>query len=113
MGLSIVLVVSALVVVVAGQAMLANGQVRMTAIQHQLTLEQTTHRQNELQVARLEPPRRIVSVATGRLGMVNGPVTELSYVPLNVPLATPKITPAPPSPSTAGPSSPSTTASTP
>jgi hypothetical protein len=115
MGLSIVLVVCALVVVVAGQAMLANGQVRLTSIQHELALEQSTHRQNELQVARLETGGRIVKVATDRLGMVNVPVTELPYVSLDVPLPTPKLTPPPVTAPTSGAdsSSNSTTASTP
>jgi hypothetical protein len=92
--LSIVLVVGALLVVVVGQAMLASGQVRMSAVQHELSLEQASHRQKELAVAGLEAPARIISDATSS-GMVHPTVTELPYVSLTTPLATPHVTPAP------------------
>ncbi len=88
--------VAALLAVVAGQAYLANGQVRLAALQHQLTLEQSVHRQAELAAASLETPSRIVSVATGQLQMIRpATVVELPYVSLSVPLPTPKVTPAP------------------
>jgi cell division protein FtsL len=94
--LAVSLVVGALLVVVAGHALLADGQVRMAAIQHQLTLEQSTHRQAELQVSQLETPSRIVSAALGTLHMVHPPaVIQIPYVRLTSPLATPKVTPAP------------------
>lgn len=94
--LSVSLVVGALLVVVAGHALLADGQVRMAAIQHQLTLEQSAHRHTELQVSQLETPSRIVSAALGRLHLVHPPVViQIPFVPLTSPLATPKVTPAP------------------
>jgi hypothetical protein len=108
---SIALVVGALLVVVVGQAMLANGQVRMATIQHDLNLEQAVHRQNELSVSALETPARIVSAAT-KAGMVHPPqVTELPYVSLTTPLATPKVGAAPvaTTPTTAATSSTATT----
>jgi hypothetical protein len=100
---SVCLVVGALLTVVVGQAVLANGQVRLSAFQHELSLEQATHRQSELSVARLETPARIVSAATTQSQMVHpSSVTELPYVPLTVPLPTPTVTPAPaPSPAPA------------
>jgi hypothetical protein len=89
------LVVGALMAVVIGQAMLANGQVRMAAIEHELTLEQSVHRQIELTDSALETPARIVAAATGGLHMVHSPVIELPYVPLTTPLPAPNVT-APP-----------------
>jgi hypothetical protein len=92
------MVVAALLAVVVGQALLANGQVKMAALQHQLTLEQSSHRQAELAVAQLETPSRIVAAAQGQLHMVAAGPIELPYVSLSVPLPTPKVTPAPAAP---------------
>ena len=93
----------ALFAVVVGQAFLANGQVRLAGLQHQLSLEQSAHRQAELADAKLETPTRIVAYATTKLGMIATPsVIETPYVSLSVPLPTPKVTPAPaPPPPTA------------
>ncbi len=93
------MIVAALLAVVVAQALLANGQVRMSTLQHQLSLEQSTHRQAELSVAELETPARIVGVASSQLGMLRpSSVTELPYVSLSVPVPTPKVTPAPAAP---------------
>lgn len=93
--LSVSIVVAALLAVVVAQALLANGQVRMSMLQHDLALEQAAHRQAELAVAQLETPSRIVAAATSE-GMVRpAGVVELPYVSLSVPLPTPKVTPAP------------------
>ena len=90
------MVVAALLAVVVGQALLANGQVRLSTLQHELTLEQSAHRQAELAVSQLETPPRIVAAAQGQLHMVRpASVVELPYVSLSVPLPTPKVTPAP------------------
>jgi len=89
------LVVAALLAVVVAQAFLANGQVRLSALQHQLSLEQSAHRQSELSVSELETPARIVGAATSQLHMVRPAVMELPYVSLQTPLPTPKVTPAP------------------
>ena len=95
------MVVAALLVVVVGQAMLANGQVRMAGIDQQLLLEQGVHRQAELAVSQLETPSRIVSSASGQLHMVRpSHVTQLPYVSPTTPLPTPKLTPAPGAPAT-------------
>ncbi len=103
---SVCLVLGALLAVVVGQALLANGQVRLSALQQQLSLEQSGHRQSELAVAELETPARIVAAAAGQLGMVRPTsVIELPYVSLSTPLPTPKVTPAPespPAPATSG-----------
>jgi hypothetical protein len=93
------MVVAALLAVVVGQALLANGQVKLAALQQQLKQEQSAHRQAELRVAKRETPPRIVAYATGKLGLVKPPgVTQLPYVSLSVPLPTPKVTPAPAAP---------------
>jgi hypothetical protein len=95
------MVVLALLVVVAGQAMLADGQVRMTGLEQQLQAAQARHSAQEERVSNLETPSRIVSDATAK-GKMTRPshVTQLPYVPLNIPLATPNVTPAPSSPVT-------------
>ncbi len=90
------MVVLALVVVVVGQAMLAEGQVRLSGLEQQLQTVQAEHRQQELDVSKLETPSRIVAAATGRLHMVgSGHVIQLPYVSLTTPLPTPVVTPAP------------------
>ncbi|MGO9855927.1 MAG: hypothetical protein ACLPYY_12900 [Acidimicrobiales bacterium] len=100
--MSVSMVVAALLAVVVGQALLANGQVRLSALQHALALEQSAHRQSELAVAELETPSRIVAAASGQLHMVRpANVVELPYVSLSVPVPTPKVTPAPAPPTTA------------
>lgn len=103
---SVSMVVTSLLAVVVAQALLANGQVRLTSLQNELSLEQSTHRQAELAVSELETPPRIVAAATNQ-GMVHpASVVELPYVSLSVPVATPNVTPAPAAPP------PPTTAST-
>ena len=89
------MVVAALLAAVVGQALLANGQVKLAALQHALSIEQSAHRQAELAVAKLETPTRIVSDATTQLHMAAASPIELPYVSLSVPLPTPQVTPAP------------------
>jgi hypothetical protein len=94
-----IMVVLALLVVVAGQAMLANGQVRMADLEQRLQVAQGVHRQQLLKVSKLEVPKRIVGSAIGRQQMVRpSHVMQLPYVSLQTPLATPNVTPAPAAP---------------
>jgi hypothetical protein len=103
------LVLTALLAVVVGQAMLANGQVRMAGLEQELQLEQASHRQQELDVAQRETPARIVGAASDQLHMIHpAQVTELPYVSLSTPLPTPKVAPAAP-PATPPAASPQTT----
>ena len=90
-----IMVVLALLVVVAGQAILADGQVRMTGLDQQLQAAQARHSAQEERVSNLETPSRIVRDATAK-GKMTRPshVTQLPYVPLDTPLATPNVTPA-------------------
>jgi cell division protein FtsL len=91
-----IMVVLALLVVVVGQAILADGQVRMTGLEQQLQAAQAQHSAQEQKVSNLETPSRIVRDATANGKMtVPSHVTQLPYVPLNIPLATPNVTPAP------------------
>jgi hypothetical protein len=110
---SVSMVVAALLAVVVAQAFLTNGQVRLSTLQHDLALEQSSHRQAELAVAELETPSRIVGAATNGLHMVHPSVTELPYVSLTAPLPTPNVTAAPATaPSTSSTSSTASTSST-
>jgi hypothetical protein len=98
---SVTLVVGTLLAVVVAQAILANGQVTLSGLQHELSLEQSLHRQGELAVAQLETPSLIVGSASNQLHMVRpDQVTELPYVSLSTPLPTPKVTPRPATPAT-------------
>jgi hypothetical protein len=100
--MSVTLVVGTLLAVVVAQAILANGQVKLSGLQHQLSLEQSLHRQGELAVAQLETPSRIVGSASNQLHMVRpDQVTELPYVSLSAPLPTPKVAPRPATPAAA------------
>jgi hypothetical protein len=109
--IALVLVVGSLLAVVIGQAVLANDQVQMSALQQELSLEQSTHRQAEVRVAGLETPQRIVGDAT-KAGMIHtAQVIELPYVSLKVAIATPNVTPAPPATTTTT-APPATTTST-
>ncbi len=88
------MVVLALLIVVGGQAMLANGQVRMAHLDQRLQIAQSEHRLQELDVAGLETPSRIVGAATAQLHMVHpSRVVQLPYVSLRTPLPTPTVTP--------------------
>lgn len=93
--LPLIMVVLALLAVVVGQAMLANGQVRMTHMEQRLQVAQQEHRVREFQVSQLETPTRIVGEAISQLHMVHpSHVTQVPNVPLNKPLPTPNVTPA-------------------
>jgi cell division protein FtsL len=92
--LPVALVVVALLFVVTGQAMLANGQVRLTHLQQQLQATQARHEQQVESVSRQETPARIVQNAMQRGMQHPGQVIQLPYTPLTTPLATPNVTPA-------------------
>jgi hypothetical protein len=99
--LPVIMVVLALLVVVAGQAMLANGQVRMDSLDQRLQVAQGEHRQQVLNVAKLEVPSRIVGAAIGKQHMSHpSHITQLPYVSLDKPLPTPNVTPGATPPAT-------------
>jgi hypothetical protein len=94
--LAAAMVVISLMTVVVGQAMLANGQIRLTAVETKLAAEQAQHRQLELADQKLETPSRILGEAVvPPLSLVQaGQPTQLPYVSLSTPLATPNVLPA-------------------
>jgi hypothetical protein len=96
---AVAMIVGSLLVVVVGQAMLANGQVRLTAAEQQLAVAQGQHLQAEAETASLETPARIISEGLTLLHLVHPTQpTQLPYVSLTTPLATPNVTPATPTP---------------
>ena len=93
------LVIGSLVLVVAGHAVLAEGQVRLSAVQSALSTAQAANGQDTLSLAALESRARIVAQAKDQLHMVEaGQIVELPYVPLGTPLPTPTVSPAPAAP---------------
>jgi hypothetical protein len=95
------MVVFSLLAVVVGQALLANGQVRLTAVEQKLGAAQSLHRQEELQVAGLETPSRVISVALSTLHLVHpSGVEQLPYVSVTAPIPAPAITPPAATPTT-------------
>ena len=99
------MVVAALLAVVVGQALLANGQVRLSACSTSSPWSRARTARPSWRSSQLETPARIVAAASGQLHMVRpASVVELPYVSLSVPLPTPKVTPAPaPPPPTTSP----------
>jgi len=106
--MSVSVVVGSLLAVVIGHSMLAQGQVRLTAAQVQMSAEQAVHRQLLAAVAEAENPAQIVREAK-KLNLVPPSyVTQLPAVPLTTPIGqttTPTTTPT-------GTSSSTTTANT-
>ncbi len=89
------LVVSfSLLLVVIGHAELAQGQVRLANIQSEITSARLLHQREGLALANLENPSRILRVAEDTLHMVPpSQVHQIAYVPLDVPLPPPHVTP--------------------
>jgi hypothetical protein len=85
------MVVVALLIVVAGQAMLASGQVRMAHLDQQVLIAQAEHRQQEVDLSRRETPARMLGNAKGLIRPTH--VTQVPSVSLHTPLPTPTVTP--------------------
>ena len=86
------MVVTALLVVVVGQAMLASGQVRMSRLDQQVLIAQAAHRQQEVDLSLRETPARMLQSAKGLVAPTH--VTQVPSVSLHTPLPTPSVTPA-------------------
>ncbi len=72
-GLWVVAVMAVLVavlVVMASQAFLVQGQDRLDELQRSLTEQEAIAERQQLQLAELQSPERVVAAATERLGMV-------------------------------------------
>lgn len=79
-----VLAVTSLIALAATHAMLVSNQVRLDALEQEAAEAQARHQALRLEVATLEDPARVVSVATERLGMV--PPEAITYLePVEVP----------------------------
>jgi hypothetical protein len=83
-----------LLAVVVGNALLAQGQLRIGSISSKLTQEQAVNRQTVLNVAALETPARIEQAASGLHLVQPVQVLQLPSVPLDVELPPIKVAPA-------------------
>ena len=78
-----VLAVASLIALAGTHAMLVSNQVRLDALEQQAAEAQARHQALRLEVATLEDPARVVSVASERLGMVP-PETIIYLEPVDV-----------------------------
>jgi hypothetical protein len=95
--------VGSLLVVVAGDALVAQGQVRLAKIQLAIATQQATQKSMQTQVAQLAAPDRVVAQGIALGLTAPAQVVDLPQVPLNVPLPVPD-TAAAPVPATVAPS---------
>jgi len=91
--LAVTLVVGSLLVVVVGDAMVAQGQVRMAGLQSQIAAQVATQKAMQTDVANLAAPDRVVARAIALGSVAPGSVVDLPQVPLNVPLPVPDTAP--------------------
>jgi hypothetical protein len=106
--LSGLLIVGSLLAVVVGDALLTEGQVRLSSIQAKVATAVATEKSLQASVAEKGAPPVVVGQAEGQGLVAPTQVVYLPQVPLNVPLPAPYTTPVP------GPAgAPSTPASTP
>jgi hypothetical protein len=91
---SLAMIGASLLSVVVGHALLAQGQVRLSAVQSALSAEQSAHRQAVIAAAKLETPSRIVAKAHAQGMAPPAQTNQLPRVPLTTPLATPNVAPA-------------------
>jgi len=88
-ALAATLVVGSLLSVVVADAVVDQGQVRLSGIDAQITAAQAEHGRLELSIAEQSAPTRVVAEAT-QLGMAPaGTISELPQVSLEVPLPVP------------------------
>ena len=91
-----ILVVGSLLAVVAGDAMVTEGQIRLSTTQAEVAAAVTAQKALQSTVAEMSAPTRVVYQAETQLGMVApGQVVDLPEVPLNVPLPAPQTAPPP------------------
>jgi hypothetical protein len=93
--ISAALVVGSLLAVVVGDAVVSEGQVRLTATQSQLAAAAFTQKGLQVSVAEKAAPPVVVAQAK-KAGLTAPPVVvTLPHVPLNVPLPVPQTAPLP------------------
>jgi len=76
---AVVLTVASLMALAGTHAMLVSNQVRLDALELEAAEAQAHHQALRLEVATLEDPARVLSMATERLGMV--PPEVITYLP--------------------------------
>ncbi len=114
--LAATLVVGSLLVVVVGDTMVAQGQVRLAKIQLAIGSEQASQKAVQTEVAQLAAPARVVAQGIALGLTAPAQVVNLPEVPLNVPLPVPDTSPVASAPKVATPKAsapaPATTAPT-
>ena len=87
--LAIALVGGSLLVTVAANAYLTQGQILLARLQQQVAVQSNEHRDLELQVAQLESPTHLVTQAERQGLVAPTAVGDLAQVDLQVPLTVP------------------------
>jgi cell division protein FtsL len=93
--LGVAMVVGSLLAVVVADAMVAQGQVRMAAIQSKINDQLTIQKSEQSEVAQLAAPDRVVAQGINHGLIAPAQVVNLPQVPLNVPLPAPDTSPLP------------------
>ncbi len=91
--LAVALVVGSLLVVVVGDALVAQGQVRLANLQLAIGSEQAAQKAMQTEVAQLAAPDRVVQQGIALGLTAPSQVVNLPEVPLDVPLPVPNTTP--------------------
>jgi hypothetical protein len=92
--LSVSVVAASLLLVVIGDSMVAQGQVRMADTQTAIAAAQASQKSMQVEVAELSAAPRVVAEGLAS-GLVAPPsVQDLPYTPLDVPLPAPHTTPS-------------------
>ncbi len=103
MWLSALLVVGSLLAVVIGDALLAEGQVRLSSVQDRVAAASAAEKALQASVAEKAAPPVVVGQAEGEGLVAPTQVVYLPRVPLDVPLPAPRTTTGPATaPATAG-----------
>jgi hypothetical protein len=91
---SIALVAGSLFAVVTGDDLVTQGQIRLSGIQSQIASATATEKSEQVAVAQLAAPTRVVRMAETEDRLVTTPsVIDLPEVPLDVPLPAPQTAP--------------------
>ena len=96
MWASALMVVASLLAVVAGDALVAQGQVRLSTIRSQVAAAEVAQKAAQVEVAEKAAPPVVVAQAKTQGLVVPQTVVYLPQVPLNVPLPVPQTAPSPP-----------------
>jgi hypothetical protein len=95
MWISGLLIVGSLLAVVVGDALITQGQVRLSSTQRALAAAEADQKSLQIAVAMKAAPPVVVSQAKSQGLVAASQVVYLPQVPLNVPLPPPRIVPAP------------------